>query len=70
MISNNSVSSPCVNSCKVYFSTTSKMLQLHRVEFILIVPQQTFISSKSIIETLEKGVKYVQSLTIKTVRLK
>ena len=30
------------------------------------ITQQTFPCSKSIIETLEKGVKYVQNITIKT----
>ena len=38
------------------------MLQSHRFEFIAIVPQLTFICLT--IETLEKGVKFVQSLTI------
>ena len=38
------------------------MLQSHRVEFIAIVPQLTFICLT--IETLEKGVKFVQNLTI------
>ena len=38
------------------------MLQSHRVEFIAIVPQLTFICLT--IETLEKGVKFVQNLAI------
>ena len=34
------------------------------------ITQPTFTSSKSTIETLEKGVKYVQKLTIKTPELR
>ena len=42
--------------------------QLNGTIFLLIseTPQQTFTCSKSTIETLEKSVKYVQTLTIKT----
>ena len=46
---------------KFFITVYTKKIKLKLVSSEYIFSQQTFVCSRSTIETLEKGVKYVQS---------